>query len=78
METVEQYLSILKELKRIEVRLQRLAEIFSERGREDLDDLLIAGLNMKANELAQAAQALGAIVPVIPVVETEEPGGEEE
>jgi hypothetical protein len=78
METVEQYLSILKELKRIEVRLQRLAEIFSERGREELDDLLIAGLNMKANELAQAAQALGAIVPVIPVVESEEPGGEEE
>jgi hypothetical protein len=77
METVEQYLSILKELKRIEVRLQRLAEIFSERGREDLDDLLIAGLNMKANELAQAAQSLGAIVPVIPVVETEEPDGEE-
>lgn len=65
METVEQYLSILKELKRIEVRIERLAQIFSERGREDLDDLLIAGLNMKANELAQSAQALGAIVPVV-------------
>lgn len=63
METVEQYLSILKELKRIEVRIERLAQIFQENGRQELDDLLIAGLNMKANELAQAAQALASINP---------------
>lgn len=66
METVEQYLSILKELNRIEIRINRLAQIFTERGRGELDDLLIAGLNMKANQLAQAAQSLGGIEQFIP------------
>lgn len=76
METVEQYLSILKELKRIEVRIERLAQIFQERGREELDDLLIAGLNMKANELALAAQQLGTI-GISNVTNNEMPNNEE-
>lgn len=65
METIEQYLSILKELKNIEIRIQRLATIFQENGRQELDDLIISGLNIKANELAQAAQQLSLIQQTI-------------
>jgi len=66
METIEQYLSILKELNNIETRVNRLGGIFTERGRTELDDLLIAGLNIKAQQLAAAAQNLATINQYVP------------
>lgn len=66
METIEQYLSILKELNTIETRVNRLGGIFAERGRTELDDLLISGLNMKAQQLAAAALNLGTINQYVP------------
>lgn len=66
METIEQYLSILKELNNIETRVNRLGGIFTERGRTELDDLLIAGLNIKAQQLVAAAQNLATINQYVP------------
>ena len=66
MESIEQYLSILKELSNIEVRVNRLAQIFSQNGRTEIDDLLISGINLKATQLVQAATNLSNIQQNIP------------
>lgn len=76
METIEQYLSILKELNTIETRVNRLAQIFAQNGRNELDDLLVSGLNLKAQQLAVAAAGLSTIEQYIPPTDSGEVGGE--
>ena len=55
-----------------------------QNGRNELDDLLVSGLNLKAQQLAVAAAALSTIEQYIPptdsgeVVETETVGGSTE
>lgn len=77
METIEQYLSILKELNAIETRVKRLAIIFTQNGRNELDDLLVSGLNLKAQQLAVAAAALSTIEQYIPPTDSGEVAGTE-
>jgi hypothetical protein len=72
METIEQYLSILKELNTIETRVNRLAAIFTQNGRNELDDLLVSGLNLKAQQLAVAASQLSTIEQYIPPTDSGE------
>lgn len=72
METIEQYLSLLKELNAIEVRINRLATIFTQNGRSELDDLLIAGIINKSTQLSEAAQVLTTIEQYIPPTDNPE------
>lgn len=71
METIEQYLSLLKELNNIEVRINRLMTIFQQNGRTELDDLLISGIISKAEQLSAAAALLSTIEQVVPPVNTD-------
>jgi len=70
METIEQYLSLLKELNTIEVRINRLMTIFQQNGRTELDNLLISGIISKAEQLSAAAAILSTIEQVIPPTDT--------
>lgn len=72
METIEQYLSLLKELNTIEVRINRLASIFTQNGRTELDDLLISGIIAKATQLSDAAALLSTIEQYIPPTDVPE------